>query len=146
MLDTVVAQGCYPIGSAVQVTDCQENLLKELDGRPTLEVLSEVLSSLSPEEQELVQYSLFIGIVMDSMKESFSHGDFLIRNLLGADSDKGHLWVAAPLHQGQTVQFHLRDANASATDLDAVLSDFTKRHNRSSYPSQPPSRHCWIWM
>lgn len=34
ILDTVVAQGCYPIGPALRITNCEENLLKELDGHP----------------------------------------------------------------------------------------------------------------
>ena len=133
VLDTAVAQGCYPIGPTFQITDCKDNLMKALDGRPTLEVLSEVLSSLGREEQDLAQHSLFLGIVMDSMKETFSHGDFLIRTLLGADSEVGHLYVAASLHQGQTVQFHLRDSKASASDLETVLSEFVGSHNREQY-------------
>jgi small ligand-binding sensory domain FIST len=133
VLDTAVAQGCYPIGPTLAVSDCEENLLKKLDGRPALEVLSEILSDLTPEEQELIQHSLFVGIVMDSMKKSYSRGDFLIRNLLGADSDEGHLLVAARLHQGQTIQFHLRDAKASSSDLDTVLSAFTKDHEGDAY-------------
>ncbi len=133
VLDTAVAQGCYPIGPALQVTDCEENLLKELDGRSVLEVLAEIISGLSSEEQELVQHSLFVGLVMDSMKESYSHGDFLIRNIMGADPEEGSLLVAARLHEGQTIQFHLRDAKASASDLDTVLLNFSDMHKNMNY-------------
>lgn len=133
VLDTAVAQGCYPVGTTLQITDCENNLLKELDGRPALQALADVLSDLSPEEQELAQNSLFVGIVMDIMKESYDQGDFLIRNLIGADPEEGHLLVAAFLHEGQTIQFHLRDAKASASDLDNVLDSFTKRTERATY-------------
>lgn len=133
VLDTAVAQGCYPVGTPMQITDCENNLLKELDSRPALQGLAEVLSELAPEEQELAQHSLFVGIVMDIMKESYDQGDFLIRNLIGADPEEGHLLVAANLHEGQTIQFHLRDAKASASDLDSVLDSFTRRTEKAEY-------------
>ncbi len=133
VLDTAVAQGCYPVGPVLHVTECEENKLMELDHRPSLEVVAEILNGLEPEEQERVQHSLFIGLGMDSMKESYAHGDFLIRNLIGADPEEGHLFVAASLHEGQTVQFHLRDARTSASDLNAVLSDFAGKHEEQHY-------------
>ncbi len=133
VLDTAVAQGCYPVGPVLCVTDCEDNVLRAVDERPVLEVLGRILSDMTPEQQELVQHSLFIGIAMDPMKESFSHGDFLIRNLLGADTDEGCLLIAARLHQGQMVQFHLRDASSSASDLDDVISAFIRAHNGISY-------------
>jgi small ligand-binding sensory domain FIST len=132
-LDTVVAQGCYPVGDSLQITACENNLLKELDGEPALQRLADVLSDLTPDEQKLAQHSLFVGIVMDIMKVSYEQGDFLIRNLIGADPEEGHLLVAADLHEGQTIQFHLRDAKASATDLDAVLSSFTNKQDKDIY-------------
>ncbi|MDX1764763.1 MAG: FIST C-terminal domain-containing protein, partial [bacterium] len=128
-----VAQGCYPVGTTLQITACENNLLKELDGRPALQALADILSDLSPEEQELAQHSLFVGIVMDIMKESYDQGDFLIRNLIGADPEEGHLLVAANLHEGQTIQFHLRDAKASASDLDSVLDSFTQKREKEKY-------------
>ncbi len=133
VLDTAVAQGCYPVGPVMCVTDCEDNLLRALDEHPVLEVLGRILSDMTPEQQELVQHSLFIGIAMDPMKESFSQGDFLIRNLVGADTEEGCLLVAARLHQGQIVQFHLRDATTSASDLDDVISAFITAHSGVSY-------------
>src|SRR5436305_410392 len=37
-LDTVVAQGCRPIGTPMFITRCSDNILQELDGRPALGV------------------------------------------------------------------------------------------------------------
>jgi small ligand-binding sensory domain FIST len=133
VLDTAVAQGCYPVGPVFRVTACEGNRLMELDDRPALEALAEVLSDLDPEEQERVQHSLFLGVVMDSMKESYAPGDFLIRNLMGADPEEGTVFVAARLHEGQAVQFHLRDAKTSDSDLNAVLADFSRSHEERSY-------------
>ena len=45
-VDTLIAQGCRPIGEPMLVTRCQQTLLQELDGRPALLVLSELYQSL----------------------------------------------------------------------------------------------------
>jgi small ligand-binding sensory domain FIST len=57
----------------------------------------------------------------------------LIRNLVGADYESGAIGVAAELYANQVVQFHLRDAETSADDLDKVLS-----RTRESFGDRPP--------
>jgi small ligand-binding sensory domain FIST len=128
-LDTIVAQGCRPIGLPMFVTRCRDNVLQELDGRPALEVLQELYGSLSAEDQELCRGSLFLGIEMKEAQGEYLQGDFLIRNLLGSDGDDGSLTVGAMLRNLQVVQFHLRDARTSAEDLERRLSRYgSERH------------------
>lgn len=121
-LDTIVAQGCRPIGMPMFVTRCRENVLQELDGRPALEVLHELYESLTPGDQDLCGGSLFLGIEMKEAQGEYQQGDFLIRNLLGSDPDAGTLTVGAVLRPLQVVQFHLRDARTSAEDLERRLA------------------------
>ena len=45
-IDTAVAQGCRPVGELMRVTGCRGNFLYELDGRPALEVLRELFTTL----------------------------------------------------------------------------------------------------
>ncbi|MEW6270705.1 MAG: FIST N-terminal domain-containing protein [Thermodesulfobacteriota bacterium] len=123
-LDTIVAQGCRPIGVPMFVTRCRDNVLQELDGRPALEVLQELYESLSPEDQELCRGSLFLGIEMKQAQGEYQQGDFLIRNLLGSEQDEGTLIVGALLRPLQVVQFHLRDARTSAEDLERRLASY----------------------
>ena len=123
-VDTVVAQGCRPIGRTMHVTACRHNLLLELDGQTPFEVLKEIFEELTERDRELAHHSLFLGIVMDELGDSPQQGDFLIRNVVGADPQKGALAIGEMLKEGQTVQFHLRDAHTSAQDLDAMLSQF----------------------
>jgi small ligand-binding sensory domain FIST len=61
----------------------------------------------------------------------YKQGDFLIRNLIGADQERGALAVAARVEPGQVFQFHLRDAEASAADLERCLA----RHRTQPGPS-----------
>ena len=121
-IDTVVAQGCRPIGTPLFVTRRERNVIIELDGEPALSVLERVHDRLDPAERQLVRHSLFLGVVMDESREVYKQGDFLIRNLMGIDPDTGAIAVATPLRDNQVVQFHLRDADASAADVDELLS------------------------
>ncbi|HEX9288731.1 MAG TPA: FIST N-terminal domain-containing protein [Anaeromyxobacteraceae bacterium] len=45
-VDTLVAQGCRPIGEPMRVTRCRHTLLQELDGRPPLHALTELYGTL----------------------------------------------------------------------------------------------------
>ena len=128
MIDTVVAQGCRPIGVPMQITECQQNVLIGVDGRTPFEALKEIFVELSDRDKQLAQTSLFLGIVMDGMNESPQQGDFLIRNIVGVDGKRGVLAIGEMLKEGQIVQFHLRDADTSAQDLDAVLERYLDTH------------------
>jgi small ligand-binding sensory domain FIST len=121
-VDTIVAQGCRPVGEPMFVTRADGNILFELDGRRAIEVLHELHLRSSKEDQALFRSSLFLGLVMHADEESYRQGDFLIRNILGIDPKTGALAVGGTLHEQQVVQFHLRDARTSAEDLDALLA------------------------
>jgi small ligand-binding sensory domain FIST len=129
-IDTVVAQGCRPIGKPASVTEADRNLLLKLDDKPALEALQELIESLLPADQELARQSLFLGIAMTPFKEHPEKGDFLIRNLIDVDYQSCAIAVGALLQEGQTVQFHLRDAETSAEDLDLMLEEYAAHHNR----------------
>jgi small ligand-binding sensory domain FIST len=125
-IDTVVAQGCRPVGEALTVTRCKDHVLEEVDGRPPLEVLSELYDTLSPADQELLQHSLHIGVASSALREP-GKSDYLIRNVMGADPERGILAVGALLRRGQTVRFHLRDAAAADEDLQGLLAGYRDR-------------------
>jgi small ligand-binding sensory domain FIST len=131
-LDVLVAQGCRPIGKTMRVTKCDRNILIELDGKPPLNILRDLFMTLGARDQNLLQHALFLGLVMDPLKSHFTHGDFLIRNIVGLDTEKGLLAVGALLREGQTVQFHLRDAQTSADDLEHIVSAYAARSGRGN--------------
>jgi small ligand-binding sensory domain FIST len=125
-IDTIVAQGCRPIGEPMFVTSCDRNIVRTLDGRPSLEVLRDLHDRLDERDRLLARHSLFLGIVMNQDRQEYRQGDFLIRNLLGIDADSGALAVGALLDENAVVQFHLRDARTSAHDLDEMLASYQR--------------------
>jgi small ligand-binding sensory domain FIST len=124
-VDTVVAQGCRPVGEPMFVTRCSGNLMNEIDGRSPADVLSELFDAAGERERELFRTSLFIGLQMDAGKEELGRGDFLVRNILAADPESGSFAVGAILEESQVVQFQLRDGVTAAEDLDGRLDAYT---------------------
>jgi small ligand-binding sensory domain FIST len=118
----VVSQGCRPIGRPLVITKAEENLIVELGGRPALERLREVYAELPPGDRELVKTSLHVGRAATEYKDEFRRGDFLVRNVLGADPDMGVLAIGDAVRVGQTVQFHVRDADTAHEDLVELLA------------------------
>jgi small ligand-binding sensory domain FIST len=117
----VTSQGCTPIGETWTLTRVEKNIIREIGNRPAYEVLAETFSHLAPEEQKTARGNLFIGLVVNEYLEEFHRGDFLIRNLLGADPQSGSIAVGALPRQGQTVQFQRRSAAAATQDLEELL-------------------------
>jgi small ligand-binding sensory domain FIST len=131
-LDAVVAQGCRPVGPPLFVTGARGNVLYELDGKPPMQLLGQLFAAASPAEQRLFQGSLFLGIELEAEQSRFESGDFLIRNLIGADPNTGALHIAANLTGQRVVQFHLRDAEAAAEDLARRLARYGAERGRGA--------------
>jgi small ligand-binding sensory domain FIST len=127
-VDTVVAQGCRPIGDPMFVTSAHENLIRELDGHSPRDVLAELFERLPPSDRELLSQSLFMGLALRRDATEYLPGDFLIRNILGMDPQSGALWVNANVPANSVVQFHLRDAATSALDLERTLRGYGASH------------------
>jgi small ligand-binding sensory domain FIST len=120
-LRPVVSQGCEPIGDNWTITEVEGHVLKTIGGRPAYEVLVDTVRGLDAERRERVNGNLLVGLAMDEYRDQFGRGDFLIRNLLGADPRTGAIAVAAELHVGQTLQFQIRDARAADEELRTML-------------------------
>ena len=131
-LQTVVAQGCRPIGDPMIVTRCRDGIIYELNvGRP-VEALQRLFERLDPRDQELCRHSLFLGIEMSGRSHSYGQGDFLVRNLGGLEPNAGAMAVQGHVDNYQVVQFHLRDARTSAQDLELRLAELQRQRTARS--------------
>lgn len=121
-MDTIVSQGCRPIGQHAVITSGARNIIHELGGRPTLEVVAELLGNCDERDRELAQArGLLIGRVLNEHQGEFNRGDFLIRNPLAFDRQSGAMKINDVVRTGQTVQFHVRDAASATEDLAQML-------------------------
>jgi small ligand-binding sensory domain FIST len=117
----VTSQGCTPIGEAWTVTKVEQNIIQQIGNLPAFEILARTFSTLSPDDQLKTRGNLFIGLVVNEYLEEFHRGDFLIRNLLGADPKTGYVAIGALPRMGQTIQFQRRSAAAASEDLEALI-------------------------
>ena len=116
-IHTLVSQGCRPIGEPLPVTGAENNLIHTLGSRPAYEVLDEAYQALPEKERERAKGNLFAGLAIREDREEFHRGDFLIRNILGADEGTGVVAIGAFPRVGQTIQYQLRDAKTADEDL-----------------------------
>jgi small ligand-binding sensory domain FIST len=119
---TVISQGCRPIGDRFVVTKAERNLIYELGGEPALQRLQDVFESLENTHRRDAHLALHLGIVIDEHRNQFERGDFLVRNLIGADQQTGAIAIGDVVQEGQTVQFQLRDGESASEDLQILLA------------------------
>lgn len=124
----VISQGCRVIGERFVVTKAERNLIHELGGAPALERLQAVFESMPEEDRSRANRAVHLGIVIDEHRNRFERGDFLIRNLLGADRTTGAVAIGDMVQEGQTVQFQLRDAASASEEFNSLLAADHARH------------------
>ncbi|TMQ55199.1 MAG: hypothetical protein E6K72_06820, partial [Candidatus Eisenbacteria bacterium] len=115
-----VSQGCRPVGPPLEVTKADGNVVIELDGQPALERAEQVLRGLSPVERERLSRGLYIG--RPARRGAEGRGDYLIRNLLGADRDRGVIAIGDRVAEREKLRIHVRDAGTAKEDLELLLS------------------------
>jgi small ligand-binding sensory domain FIST len=114
---SLVSQGCRPIGDPSPITKAEQNLILEIGNLPAYQALEAAFLTIPAEQRVSVRNNLFLGLAVSEYIEEFKQGDFLIRNILGADPQIGALAVGAHPRVGQTVQFQLRDSKSAREDL-----------------------------
>jgi small ligand-binding sensory domain FIST len=128
-LDTIVAQGCRPIGVPLFVTRASGNVVLELDGRSPLALLQELFERAAPEDRPLFRGSLFAGLEMREGRPQYGQGDFLVRNIAGIDPKRGAIAIGGPVREQQILQFQLRDRRTSAEDLEQRLQRYRRERD-----------------
>jgi small ligand-binding sensory domain FIST len=84
--------------------------------------LQELAAEMSSRDRELLVQGLQVGLVINEYQAESRQGDFLIRSVVGADPESGAIAVGEEIEVGQTVQFHVRDAESADEDLQRALA------------------------
>jgi small ligand-binding sensory domain FIST len=121
---TVVSQGCEPVGRDAVITNAEGNVVFELAGEPALERLKDDLANMTEQQQHsAASGGVLAGLVIDENRAEYRRGDYLMRGLMGVDEDTGALAIAEAVRVGQTLRFHVRDADAADEDLRENLAN-----------------------
>jgi small ligand-binding sensory domain FIST len=128
-----ITQGCRPLGEPLCVTRSHDNLILELDGRPSLEILRERAPQGLLEDWNWALNFLFVGLLPDPDTTQVFPGEYMIRNIVTADPDTGVVGVAAHVEEGQRIVFALREPKAARDDLQRVLEQISPERTGLNY-------------
>ena len=116
---TRLTQGCTPIGPRHQITQCEQNFLVELDGRPALDVFNEDIGEVLARDLNKVAGYIFAGLPI----EGSDTGDYMTRNLVGIDPINKIIAIGDRVGTGDPILFCRRDADSAEEDLLRMLGE-----------------------
>ncbi len=116
-----ITQACQPVSPVYRVTKAHNNLILELDGKPAFEVFAELVSPQLREDLRRAAAFIFAGLPVDAERQHIAPGEYVVRNLVGFDPERGIIAVAGEIVEGQKLVFTLRDGNGARTDLKREL-------------------------
>lgn len=124
---TGLTQGCSPIGPVRRISEASENIILAIDGRPALDVLKEDIGELLARNLRRIAGLIFAAFPVSGSDT----GDYLVRNLIAIDPQRGWLGVAQPVAPGDAVLFCRRDPASALADLDRMLAELKRRAGRA---------------
>ena len=116
-----LTQGCQPVGEPMVITKAHENLIFEINDRPAFEVFVELIGKPFQQDLRRALAFVFVGLPPDPRQIEIEPGQYLVRNIIGLDAQRGILAVAQPVEAGQPLIFTLRDGQRARDDLGQML-------------------------
>jgi small ligand-binding sensory domain FIST len=107
---TRLTQGCVPYPGRFRVTECEDNIVATLDGRPALDVLQETIGR---------DRQVLVGIPVPGSDT----GDYTARNLLGVDPRSKLIAIGERVEPGAELLFCKRDQAAAREDLNRISNE-----------------------
>jgi small ligand-binding sensory domain FIST len=125
MVVSGLSQGCTPIGESYVITevDGPQGVVKSLDDRPAVEVLREAVGELLARDLRRIGGYIFAALPIPGSDT----GDYLVRNLIGLDLERGWLQIGAEFKVGDRLRFCRRDHQTARADLKRMLEDLRER-------------------
>ena len=120
---TGLTQGCSPVGPVRRVTACQENVLTQIDEISALDALMQDVGADSVEELARRAVNIHVALPVSGSDT----GDYMVRNLVGIDPDKGLVAIGERVAPGDRIMFCRRDKDAAREDLSRMLKALKRR-------------------
>lgn len=118
-----LSQGCSPIGPARRISAGKQNVIFEIDDRPALEVLKEDIGDVLARRLERIGGYIHVAFPVAGSDT----GDYVVRNLVGIDPQRGWIAIGDEPAVGATLMFVRRDREAAERDLERMLSSLRRR-------------------
>jgi small ligand-binding sensory domain FIST len=115
-------QGCTPLRGRHVVTECEDNIIVSLDGRPALDVFREDVGELLGRDLRRAAEIMHVGFPV----RGSDTGDYVVRNLLGIDPKNKLIAVGELPEPGSALLFCKRDAQTAREDLARILAELKR--------------------
>jgi len=112
---TRLTQGCVPYPGRFRVTECEENIIGSLDGRPALDVLMDTVGTE------------IRGTLVGLPVTGSDTGDYTARNLVGIDPRNKLIAIGDLVEPGSELVFCKRDQAAAREDLQRISKELKSR-------------------
>lgn len=116
-------QGCTPLGPVHALTEVHRNIAVRLDDRPALEVLRSDVGEVIARDLQRIGGYIFAALPVAHTDT----GDYLVRNLVGLDPQRGLVAVGDDLEGQEQLLFCRRDGNTARADLERMLERLARR-------------------
>ena len=120
---TGLSQGCLPVAGSHVVSDSLDNVIIGLDGEKALDVFKDDVGELLA--RDLGRAAGYIHAAFPI--EGSDTGDYLVRNLVGIDPERGWLAVGEEVEAGDRVMFVRRDPKSAEADLTTMIENLQNR-------------------
>lgn len=115
-------QGCTPLPARHVVTECEDNIVITLDGRPALDVFREDVGEVLARDLRRAAQFMHVGFPI----KGSDIGDYVVRNLLGIDPKNKLIAVGEVPEPGAALVFCKRDAQTAREDLARILAELKR--------------------
>ena len=115
-------QGCAPLGGRHLVTECEDNILVALNGRPALDVFKEDIGEVLARDLRRAAQFMHVGFPV----KGSDTGDYVVRNLVGIDPVHKLIGVGDMIEPGSGVLFCKRDPQTARDDLERILLELKR--------------------
>lgn len=118
-LATRLTQGVSPLGKLHEITECENNVIARIEGKPAFDVLKEEIGEVLSRDLNRLSGYIFVGLPIAGSDT----GDYLVRNLMGIDVDRKLLAIGDVVENGSSIMFCRRDGNSAVHDMQRMLDE-----------------------
>lgn len=125
-----VTQSCATLGEPMFVTETKDDLILSLDGKPALEVFTEVAKEFQFKNMEEAANQLLLSFPLVPEKPVFTGEGAMARHVTGVDVTSQGITTSQIVHQGGVVSFAYRNHKSAEIDIRAMLTRLKNKNEK----------------
>ena len=126
-----VTQSCATLGEPMFVTETKDDLILSLDGKPALEVFTEVAKEFEFRDMEQAAEQLLLSFPLDPEEPLFTGEGAIARHITGVDVNSQGITTSQIIHQGGVVSFAYRNHKSAEIDIRAMLTRLKNKNTNT---------------